>query len=134
MRKFPTKVVMSVLTGKLICDFGDMHEFCEWLVGGGVFTHQFADKSFCDMLVNGILQQREDLFVPSVSYGEKINKDNYQAMITQMEQELGTEIELEPLDIKGTMDQAVFDAPFTRPLEGKEVIHINPDKEENDAH
>lgn len=40
--------IVSVYTGYLIGDFGEMHRYCEELLGRSVFTHEFASKDVVD--------------------------------------------------------------------------------------
>lgn len=39
------KVIVSAYTGKLMCDFGDAHEYIEKKLGRPVYTHELADKN-----------------------------------------------------------------------------------------
>lgn len=38
------KVIISAFTGVLMCDFNDVHEYIEKLLGRPVWTHQLADE------------------------------------------------------------------------------------------
>jgi hypothetical protein len=42
--------IISLYTGILIGDFGDMHEYAEELFGGGIMTHEFAEEGFVNHL------------------------------------------------------------------------------------
>ena len=42
------KVIVSAYTGILMCDFSDVHEYIEKILGGAVWTHQLADKKIWD--------------------------------------------------------------------------------------
>ena len=42
------KVIVSAYTGILMCDFSDVHEYIEKILGGPVWTHQLADKKIQD--------------------------------------------------------------------------------------
>ena len=39
------KIIVSVYTGTLMCDFGDVHEYIEKKLGRPVYTHELADKN-----------------------------------------------------------------------------------------
>lgn len=39
-KAFPTAVVLSTITGRLLCDIGGIYEFLSWMTGESVFTHQ----------------------------------------------------------------------------------------------
>ena len=36
--------IISAYTGIMLGEFCDMHEYAEEVMGGAIFTHQFADK------------------------------------------------------------------------------------------
>lgn len=38
------KVIVSAFTGILMCDFSDVHEYIEKILGRPVWTHQLADE------------------------------------------------------------------------------------------
>lgn len=39
-KAFPTAVVLSTITGRLLCDIGGVYEVLSWMTGESVFTHQ----------------------------------------------------------------------------------------------
>lgn len=39
-KTFPTAVVLSTVTGRLICDIGGIYEVLNWMTGESVYTHQ----------------------------------------------------------------------------------------------
>lgn len=39
-KAFPTAVVLSTITGRLLCDIGGIYEVLNWMTGESVFTHQ----------------------------------------------------------------------------------------------
>ncbi len=43
-------ILASLVTGTLLCKFGDMHAKAEELMGESIFSHQFAHKPFADEL------------------------------------------------------------------------------------
>ena len=40
------KIIVSAYTGYLMCDFSDVHEYVEKILGRPVFTHEFASEEF----------------------------------------------------------------------------------------
>ena len=41
MKEFPTEVVLSVVTGVLVCDgIGPIYEMLNWMTGESLYTHQ----------------------------------------------------------------------------------------------
>lgn len=39
------KIVVSAYTGVLMCDFSDLHEYIEKIMGRPVLTHELAEKT-----------------------------------------------------------------------------------------
>lgn len=39
-KTFPTAVVLSAITGRLLCDIGGVYEVLNWMTGESVYTHQ----------------------------------------------------------------------------------------------
>lgn len=39
-KRYSVEVLISIISGRLVCDFGDMHECLERLAGGSLWTHQ----------------------------------------------------------------------------------------------
>lgn len=52
-------VVVSAYTGFLICDFGDMHEYIEKIMGRSVFTHEMG----CEEVMLEIREAAKDDFL-----------------------------------------------------------------------
>jgi hypothetical protein len=44
-REFPTEVLVSLTSGVLLCEFGQMHECAEFLMGHPIWTHHFAKRT-----------------------------------------------------------------------------------------
>lgn len=59
---WPTPVVLSLISGRLLCDsFGDLHALAERVDGGPIWTHEFASKGTFDRLRDAILRQHPAL-------------------------------------------------------------------------
>lgn len=56
-RDFPTAVIASISSGVLLCDFGEMHEAAEYLMGHPIWTHHFADKTMTGEMKRIIAEQ-----------------------------------------------------------------------------
>jgi hypothetical protein len=39
-KNFPTPAVLSAVTGRLVCDIGQVYEVLNWMTGESLFTHQ----------------------------------------------------------------------------------------------
>lgn len=85
-KEFPTTVVMSAVSGFLMCDFPLVHEFCEFMAGEPVWTHQLprvgreAQAAF--------LRQHPDKRW-AIDLCDTVNKDNYQAVADRLIDEIG---------------------------------------------
>lgn len=62
-KTFAWNVVATALTGRNWCNFGDMQELAEWVMGHSIFTHEFARKKTWDDLKEAIFVQHETLRV-----------------------------------------------------------------------
>lgn len=56
-RDFPTAVIASISTDRLLCKFTDMHEAAEFLMGHPIWTHHFASKGLWLEMQKMILEQ-----------------------------------------------------------------------------
>lgn len=88
-RDFGIGVVLSVTTGRLLCDFADLHEFIEFMVGGPVFTHQLVKAS--DYIKPFILAAHPQLESVDAS---AVNEANWQAWLDQQIAALGPTLSL----------------------------------------
>lgn len=51
------KVIVSAYTGVLMCDFADLHEYIEKIMGRPVWTHELADH---DIMQEIKVKSKED--------------------------------------------------------------------------
>jgi hypothetical protein len=56
-RDFPTAVIASLSSGVLLCDFGQMQEAAEYLMGHPIWTHHLADKTLTGEMKRAIAEQ-----------------------------------------------------------------------------
>ena len=115
-RIFPTAVVLSISSGRMLCAFSEMHEAIECLVGVPVWTHQLADKQFVAELKASILKQRPQLADFDAS---AVSKDNWQVIVKAAIEKYGVDMELSPMG-----EPEHYEGAFTRPLAGKKVIVV----------
>jgi hypothetical protein len=84
-REFPTRVIASLSSGVLLCDFSAMHEAAEYLMGHPIWTHHFADKDLWQEIQRTIAEQCPgmplDLSV--------VTKDNFEHIAQKLECEIG---------------------------------------------
>ena len=75
-REFPTAVLLSITTGKLLCQpFSLMHEAAEFVLGSPVFTHHFASSEMNEILRQNVLKQHPDL-LPNLA--DDVTSENWQ--------------------------------------------------------
>lgn len=60
-KTYATEVVLSATTGILLCEFGDMHELIEHIIGHPVWTHELADRSMMDVIREDVCDQHPRL-------------------------------------------------------------------------
>ena len=116
-RDFPTAVIASLSTGVLLCDFGDMQEAAEFLMGHPIWTHQFADKTLCDEIKRTITEQCPGM--PTSSPPE--NWDNWRATLAKIEADFGPTVRIR----KGGGLTAML--PTDGIPDHVKVIHVNVD-------
>jgi len=90
-RTIPLEVLLSLTTGRLLCDFSAMHEAAEFIVGHSIWTHEFADKLLNAHIRERILEQCPEL---AAATGEGITPDNYLEFLGRIRAELGAEREI----------------------------------------
>src|SRR4051812_26841798 len=56
-REFPTAVIALISSGTLLCNFADMHEAAEYLMGRPIWTHHFVDKQLCTAMKRMVAEQ-----------------------------------------------------------------------------
>lgn len=84
-RDFPVAVIASLSTGVLLCQFSEMHEAAEFLMGHPIRTHQFADKTLADDMRRAIQEQCPG--IPTVAEG--VDASNFRAFAAKLEADLG---------------------------------------------
>ncbi len=84
-REFPTAVLASITSGKLLCKFGDLHEAAEFIMGHPIWTHHFANKEFSADMKRTLLAQ-----CPSLPLSiDGVTPENYQAKVAELEGRIG---------------------------------------------
>lgn len=116
-RAFQTDILLSITTGRLLCEFSDMHQCAEYLAGEPVWTHQFAYKAFNDELAKAVLSQHPDLADVDP---ETITTENWEARRAEFIRRFGPTRKLTP--IRG--GAKTTKAAMVEPLRGKKVIVV----------
>ena len=58
---WPTHVVLSLTTMRLLCDFADLHALAERVNGGPIWTHEFAHKPTVERLREAVFAEHPAL-------------------------------------------------------------------------
>lgn len=91
-KSFPLGVVLTVLSGKLLCDLDALYEVLKHLTGEQIFTHQIP-RALCTSR-HFVAQQHPDLAVLDWS---EINTDNCRNWLAEQITMFGAERSLAPL-------------------------------------
>jgi hypothetical protein len=89
-REFPTAVIASISTGILLCQFGDMHEAAEYLMGHPIFTHHFADRTLTEEMKRTIVEQCPGM--PTEI--EDVTSENYLEKLAVIEAAMGKTVRI----------------------------------------
>lgn len=95
-KEFPTRDVLSTITGVLICDIGGVYEVLNWMTGESVYTHQIPRISREAQPV--ILALRPEL-KPTIAEAEQVTPDNYLEWRATWEERYGQTIAVPKLTI-----------------------------------
>ena len=108
--KWKTEIVASLYSGRLLCDFGDMHQFAEWFTGEPIFSHQFAHLGFVTQMQNAIAKQ-----IPSLADfpWDGINTGNWQQNRDAAIAQFGAELDLSPMG-RASLAKDSFVEPLQR--------------------
>lgn len=60
-KDFALATVLSVTTGRLLCDFGAMRECVEWIAGHPVWTHEMGHRASTEAWRNEVYAQHPTL-------------------------------------------------------------------------
>ena len=94
-KEFPTEVILSLLTGVLLCEFSQMHEAAEYLMGGSVWTHQFAHRPFTQRIQDAIRAQHPELTDVDAS---GVDTSNWEAFRARCIKRFGRQLSLTPME------------------------------------
>jgi len=116
-RQFSIGAVLSVSSGRMLCDFSEMHECIEYLVGTSVWTHQLADRKFVDELKAAVIRQHSAL----VEFdADVVTTENWQDIVKAATKKFGATLALHPMG-----EPEHYEGAFTRPLKGKKVVVVS---------
>lgn len=87
-KEFSTAAIASISTGVLLCNFGDMHEAAEYVMGHPIFTHHFASKDLSEDMKRTIVAQIPDM--PTELEG--VTAENYLEHVAKLEAKFGAKV------------------------------------------
>jgi hypothetical protein len=88
-KTFPLAAVLSVTTGKLLCDIGQVYEILNFMTGDNLFTHQLPRASrecapyLCELFP--VLAEVD---------AEEVNGDNWKSWLAQQSAQHGEYLEV----------------------------------------
>ena len=86
-KMFSTLAAVSLVSGRLLCSFSDMHELAEWVMGYPIWTHEFGHRPMMAQVRNALLQQHPAL----ASYCD-IDAENWRERGEEASLQLGAEL------------------------------------------
>ena len=92
MKSFPLSEVLSITTGKLLCDIKQIYILLSYLTGDEVYTHQIP--RLCREVEAWILSQYPQLKEINAT---EINKTNWQEKLAELEKTYGITVTLIPM-------------------------------------
>jgi hypothetical protein len=116
-REFPTAVVLSLSSGRMLCAFGEMHEFAEFLAGTSIWTHQLAHRPFMDELKDAIFKQHPEL---RDFDADSVTTENWKAIVKAAVKRFGKVLKVHPMG-----EPERYEAAMAEPLAGKRVLVVD---------
>ncbi|MCO5080916.1 MAG: hypothetical protein M9955_04570 [Rhizobiaceae bacterium] len=77
-KSFPTAAVLSVVTGSLLCDIGQVYEVLNFMTGESVYTHQLPRIS---REATPVLLARRPELQAAIDEADQVNPENWQAWL-----------------------------------------------------
>ena len=90
-KSWATGVVASLLTTRQLCEFGEIHELAEFVMGCPIWTHEFAEKELWETMRERVLAQRPEL---AGIKDEGITGDNWKVRLASIVKKHGPQITL----------------------------------------
>jgi hypothetical protein len=73
-KEFPIADVLSIITGKLICDISGIYEVIDWIFDCNAFTHQLPDAS---LVAKKLILSEHPQLQEAIVESENVNKNNW---------------------------------------------------------
>lgn len=103
-RDFPTNVVITALTGLLLCELGEMYEVYSFLIGRPVYTHEIPTVG--RLVAPHIVSQLPQLDGLDVS---NVNRDTARSEIARFAKLFGCSLPLSPIGWNTVADRTPWE-------------------------
>lgn len=123
-KSFSVPAIVSLMSGRLLCNFSDMHEVAEHVMGHPIWTHEFASEALWALMKAKVSEQHPDL--PSEA-PEWVDKETWQRWRDQLVEQYGATREL----AKGDEERAADPMTTARNILGpdKPIVAIGYEDE-----
>lgn len=95
-KEFPTSTVLSVVTGRLMGDIGDVYKILDWMTGESLFSHQLprvADEA------KPVILAMHPRLKSAVDESGQVTKRNWRVWLKVWEERFGPSIAVPKLNI-----------------------------------
>lgn len=95
-KEFPTRDVLSVITGRLMGEIGGVYLVLNWMTGESVYTHQLPRIS---REAKPVILSLHPALVPTIAEAEQVTQENYATWRDTWEARYGLTITVPKLTI-----------------------------------
>lgn len=95
-QSFPTRAVLSAITGRLVTDIGEVYEVLNFMTGESLFTHQLPRVS--REAGPAVLSLHPELSAAFDEAENEVNRDNWREWRATWERRYGAEITVPKMD------------------------------------
>ncbi|AMS41224.1 DUF7736 domain-containing protein [Aminobacter aminovorans] len=95
-KDFTTEAVLSVLTGRLLCDIGGIYEVLNWMTGESLYTHQLPRVG---REAEPVILGMHPHLAEAVAEADQVNAENYAAWSAKWKARYGESIAIPRFNI-----------------------------------
>lgn len=125
IKQFSLGALLSLITGKLLCEFSEMHSLTEHILGHPVWSHEFGSREMFEKIRGKCLSQFPQLDVNA----DHITRENWEANLAEWTKQFGASF-----DVRGGHEERTEHPleSLQRMVGDKPVIQVvTPDTREN---
>lgn len=119
-RPFTLGAVLSVTTGKLLCDIGEVYQILSWMTGRDIFTHEIPSAN--DQCQPALIEAFPELAAIDHS---GVNPETWKAMLTDWVDTHGPTRDVSPLGWNRLKEQSPIDT-LTEMVGRDRIIVVEP--------